>query len=346
MSAGHKTRVAVLGGGAGAMAAAFELLRTPERRQALDVTIYQMGWRLGGKGASGRNQKRGQRIEEHGLHLWFGFYDNAFRVMGDAYATVDRPPTAPLATLWKAFAPCHQIVLYDRYDGQWSSEYFDVPTDDRKPGHSPPTGVLPGHIIHETVRYLDGRWRSIAGGAVGLMVEAVDKVFDEVQTHTARRRAGQDLVAHEIDEAIAEALKVARALVWHHVKDHLDHAEARHFFQLLDIVTSAWCGIVAERVFERGFYGHRRPRLPAVAGPARRLRRHRRDRRPGCRRPPRLLRPRLRLRRRRHGPARPGRRPRPPGAAQDRVRLQGFDHVADAGRHGRRRLRAVLRGSR
>jgi uncharacterized protein with NAD-binding domain and iron-sulfur cluster len=253
MSAGRKTKVAVLGGGAGAMAAAFELLRTPERRQALDVTIYQMGWRLGGKGASGRNQKRGQRIEEHGLHLWFGFYDNAFRVMGDAYATVDRPSTAPLATLWKAFAPCHQIVLYDQYDGQWSSEYFDVPTDDRKPGHSRPTKVLPGPIIHKTVRYLDGRWRSGAGGALGLMVEAVDTVFDEVQTHTARRRDGQDLVAHGIDEAIAEALKVARALVWHHVKDHLDHPEARHFFQLLDIVASAWCGIVAERVFERGF---------------------------------------------------------------------------------------------
>ncbi len=42
-----KTKVAVLGGGAGAMAATLELLRTPEHRAALDVTVYQMGWRLG-----------------------------------------------------------------------------------------------------------------------------------------------------------------------------------------------------------------------------------------------------------------------------------------------------------
>ncbi len=53
----HKTRVAVLGGGVAAMTAAFELSRTEELRQKYDVTVYQMGWRLGGKGASGRAKK-------------------------------------------------------------------------------------------------------------------------------------------------------------------------------------------------------------------------------------------------------------------------------------------------
>ena len=42
-----------------------------------------MGWRLGGKGASGRGVA--DRIEEHGLHLWMGFYENAFRLMRDCY---------------------------------------------------------------------------------------------------------------------------------------------------------------------------------------------------------------------------------------------------------------------
>ena len=68
-------RVAVIGGGCAALTAAFELTR-PQHLGRYQVTVYQMGWRLGGKGASGRNPAG--RIEEHGLHLWMGFYENAF----------------------------------------------------------------------------------------------------------------------------------------------------------------------------------------------------------------------------------------------------------------------------
>ena len=51
----QRTKVAVLGGGVGGMTAAFELTATPELRERFDVTVYQLGWRIGGKGASGRN---------------------------------------------------------------------------------------------------------------------------------------------------------------------------------------------------------------------------------------------------------------------------------------------------
>src|SRR5918996_2501538 len=64
-------KVAVLGGGCAAMTAAFELTR-PEHRGRFRVTVYQQGWRLGGKGASGRGPAG--RIEEHGLHVWMGWY--------------------------------------------------------------------------------------------------------------------------------------------------------------------------------------------------------------------------------------------------------------------------------
>ena len=54
-------------------------------RDDYEVHVYQVGWRLGGKGASGRNPLQGQRIEEHGLHIWSGFYDNAFRAMRECF---------------------------------------------------------------------------------------------------------------------------------------------------------------------------------------------------------------------------------------------------------------------
>jgi len=46
------------------MAAAFELSH-PRHGGKYAITIYQMGFRLGGKGASGRGPS--DRIEEHGL---------------------------------------------------------------------------------------------------------------------------------------------------------------------------------------------------------------------------------------------------------------------------------------
>jgi uncharacterized protein with NAD-binding domain and iron-sulfur cluster len=71
-------RVAIMGGGCAAMAAAWEL-SAPRHRGKYQLDVYQPGWRLGGKGASGRGPN--DRIEEHGLHVWMGFYENAFRMM-------------------------------------------------------------------------------------------------------------------------------------------------------------------------------------------------------------------------------------------------------------------------
>ena len=50
--------VAIVGGGCASIAAAFELTR-PVHRGRYRVSIYQLGWRLGGKGASGRGVQTG-----------------------------------------------------------------------------------------------------------------------------------------------------------------------------------------------------------------------------------------------------------------------------------------------
>ncbi len=81
----RKTKVAILGGGMGALSTAWELLQ--QDPNGFEITVYQRGSRLGGKGASGRNMQpgKGQRIEEHGLHILMGFYDNAFHVLKGCY---------------------------------------------------------------------------------------------------------------------------------------------------------------------------------------------------------------------------------------------------------------------
>ena len=103
MSEQRPIEVAVIGGGCASITAAFELTR-PEHTGKYHVTVYQLGWRLGGKGASGRGVA--DRIEEHGLHLWMGFYENAFRLLRECYAELDRDPhTCRIADWRDAFFP-------------------------------------------------------------------------------------------------------------------------------------------------------------------------------------------------------------------------------------------------
>jgi len=75
MNVHKKKRVAIVGGGCAALTAAFELSR-PEHCGRYEVTVYQMGFRLGGKGASSRGVAH--RIEEHWLHVWPGVNEKPF----------------------------------------------------------------------------------------------------------------------------------------------------------------------------------------------------------------------------------------------------------------------------
>lgn len=127
-------KIAILGGGVAAMTSAFYLTDQPGWQNQYDITVYQMGWRLGGKGASGRNAALGNRIEEHGLHIWFGFYQNAFKTIQRAYGELGRPPGAPLATWEDAFKPQHSFALSELIDGTWRQWLIDTPDMPGVPG--------------------------------------------------------------------------------------------------------------------------------------------------------------------------------------------------------------------
>ena len=121
-------RVAIIGGGCAAVSAAFELTR-PQHEGRYDVTLYQLGWRLGGKGASGRSADG--RIEEHGLHVWMGWYENAFRLMRECYTELTGDRDA-----WRqAFVPSTRIAVTDQLPtGDWVPWIRDFPPAPGLPG--------------------------------------------------------------------------------------------------------------------------------------------------------------------------------------------------------------------
>jgi geranylgeranyl pyrophosphate synthase/uncharacterized protein with NAD-binding domain and iron-sulfur cluster len=96
--------------------------------------VYQLGWRLGGKGASGRDAVSSQRILEHGLHLFLGFYDNAFRMMRECYRELHRAPDHPMREWTDAFKRSAHIGLAEHHRGLWRHFSANLPEDNRLPG--------------------------------------------------------------------------------------------------------------------------------------------------------------------------------------------------------------------
>jgi uncharacterized protein with NAD-binding domain and iron-sulfur cluster len=157
MSPMAREKVVILGGGVGAVSAAFALTEG-ENAGRYDVTVYQMGWRLGGKGASGRRMSdASRRIEEHGLHVWFGFYYNAIATMERCYAeleTVHDAPPNPKDTFENAFTDHDFVVLEDFADGKWCHYPLELPRG--VPGY-PPT---PWQYLVAILEWVRDQWES------------------------------------------------------------------------------------------------------------------------------------------------------------------------------------------
>ena len=186
-------KVAVIGGGCAAMAAAFELSR-PTHRGRYQVTVYQMGWRLGGKGASGRGPAG--RIEEHGLHLWMGFYENAFRLMRECYAELGRDRHCPIANWQDAFEPWPLVGVADRSpSGEWSVWRGVLPPIEGMPGDP-----LPGSMRWTIADYL---LRSV--GLVRALLETLQRAGND--GHTPRAAAGAESI-DALASAIARIVQV------------------------------------------------------------------------------------------------------------------------------------------
>lgn len=136
-----RKKIAILGGGIASLTTAFELTSQSGWDSLYEITIYQKGWRLGGKCATGRNIEVREniepdyRIQEHGLHIFFGFYENAFRIMKECYDELGSQ--GPFQTVEDAFKPHNYIVLEEKINGNWKNIDLNFAPNDLLPweGH-------------------------------------------------------------------------------------------------------------------------------------------------------------------------------------------------------------------
>ncbi|HSG89918.1 MAG TPA: NAD(P)-binding protein [Pseudomonadales bacterium] len=151
-----KTKIAILGAGPGGLSAAFHL--AAQERDDLEITVYTMGWRVGGKGAAGRNFEHSERIEEHGIHLFGNFYPNTFDVMNrcrDVTREEFIPSNLQIMTEW--YRKCWH--LYPTRYAHVGEEPWETVRDDRKLDEVVNVAALPDKLAESILAILGSGWQ-------------------------------------------------------------------------------------------------------------------------------------------------------------------------------------------
>lgn len=239
-------KVAILGGGIAALSTAFELTSQPGWQDRFDITLYQLGWRLGGKCATGRGPN--DRIQEHGIHGFLGCYYNALPMMREVYEALGRPPGAPLATFEEAFKPESFVLMWEFIDNNWKQWPFTAPTNDLSPGDPSSLGKVTD-------------W-------VQALVRFVHQIFDD----NIHKITGGNVIAAEagrlamkaLDEAIKLALEAGAGIIellddaWEWLAKHLgtrfsDNDDLRRIYIVSNFLLAIVKGTIQDDIANKGF---------------------------------------------------------------------------------------------
>ncbi len=259
----RKGKVAILGGGMGGLSAAWRLSEPGWRDRFESITVYQRGWRLGGKGASSRG-KNG-RIEEHGLHVWLGSYENAFTLLRECYAELDRTTTDPAAaiTTWnQALIPANDLGATDYWNGEWQVWLGRFSRTAEQPGDpdasSGPMTVM--GFLQRSLQLIFDLSSSLQDGgdggltmstspdppavtrSVGILQQAVLAALLVLVNPKPRQDAGSGLLQQMLD-AVRDAL------------DYENRSDHRRSWILISLLTATARGIIVENLLTdpRGF---------------------------------------------------------------------------------------------
>lgn len=256
-------KVVILGGGMAGLSTAWRLSEPGWRERFDSITVYQRGWRLGGKAASSRGAHG--RIEEHGLHIWLGYYENAFGLLRECYAELDRATTdraAPIKNWDQALIPGDNLGLADRFGGDWLMWLGTFTRNERLPGEPDTTGreMTVVEFTRQAIRLMRDFAESQRDATpVGLTLSTsaepprTARWFDAVRDAAvaallalADPQTSKPTVTRMLDNAVDA---VRYALDCEHRPDH------RRSWQLLSLMTAVIRGIIADNLVTdpRGF---------------------------------------------------------------------------------------------
>ena len=120
-----------------------------------DITIYTLGWRLGGKAAVGRDASCKDRAYEHGLHIWAGFYDNAFDVVKRLYVRLGAHEDA-----WRRFfKPLNHFTVMENICDDWRPWLIAFPPNGAEPEIGPKSSFAPWPMLVQFLAIFESSFR-------------------------------------------------------------------------------------------------------------------------------------------------------------------------------------------
>jgi uncharacterized protein with NAD-binding domain and iron-sulfur cluster len=244
---GGPEKIAILGGGIGALVTAFELTSQPGWQDRFDITLHQIGWRLGGKCASSRGVHG--RIEEHGIHAFLGSYYNALPMMAACYAELGRAPGEPLATFEAAFLPESFVLMWEWREPALQKWPMTFPRNAIAPTDATAfvaTEKILGGVL-ETLSNIFGSHKPDLSIESGLIGQGAHLVARAGQALAATPIAG---VAHPILDIIGDAWKLLTDLILKLIESN---DELRRLFILADLVFAMIRGVVADDLVAKGW---------------------------------------------------------------------------------------------
>jgi uncharacterized protein with NAD-binding domain and iron-sulfur cluster len=154
----------------GALSTAWKL-SDPALGGQYEVTVLQRDGLLGGKGASTRNAdpELGRRIEEHGIHVLLGFYDNTLTLLRDCYDELAANGTPGALPFDEALTPWDEVTLSEKTPGGWRFQTVPFPTNSMPfggTGSPTPVPVLVANVVAWFVFFLNQLGTSVSPPAI------------------------------------------------------------------------------------------------------------------------------------------------------------------------------------
>ncbi len=240
-------KIVILGGGIAALTTAFELTSQAGWQDRYDITVHQLGWRLGGKCASSRGLH--DRIEEHGIHAFLGSYYNALPLMADCYAELGRTAGEPLATFEEAFLPESFVLMWEWRERALRRWPLTFPTNGFSNtdvhAYDGVEAILAG-VLETLSRVLEGHKPDFS---------AESALIGQAKALTARAArslgAGAPVgPAHVVLDILGEAWKLLTGLILDLVEAN---DELRRLFIFADFLFAMVRGVIADDLVARGF---------------------------------------------------------------------------------------------